>query len=175
MLVVAGVAAFGLMARFASAAPRLPEIATPDAADLIITKTVAPGQVIPGQPATYTVLLRNLGTITATSVVITDPLPSTALIGRSRIFCSGPGPTVCQPAVVYVGRTLSATVDAVGPSTLVTVTINITPTQLGNVVNVATVSSAEVDDNPATNVATATLVVTGTQTFAALVAQQPSP
>ncbi len=47
-----------------------------DSADLVITKTSSSATVLPGQIFTYTLTINNAGTVAASSVVITDLLPS---------------------------------------------------------------------------------------------------
>ena len=45
--------------------------------DVSLVKTVFPETAIPGQDLTYTVVVSNLGTVTATGVTVTDVLPVT--------------------------------------------------------------------------------------------------
>lgn len=47
-----------------------------DTTDLVVSKTDGLSTIIPGQTLTYTLTITNLGTITATHVVITDVLPT---------------------------------------------------------------------------------------------------
>ena len=43
--------------------------------DVSSVKIVFPGTAIPGQDLTYTVVVSNLGTVTATGITVTDVLP----------------------------------------------------------------------------------------------------
>jgi uncharacterized repeat protein (TIGR01451 family) len=105
-------------------------------ADLTLTKTAAPDPVQAGQPLTYTLVVVNAGPAAASGVVLTDTLPAGAAVGQTAISqgtCgTGLGVIVCGVGEVVAGATVTATVV-------------VTPTQMGRLVNQATVLGNEAD------------------------------
>jgi uncharacterized repeat protein (TIGR01451 family) len=118
-------------------------------ADLVLTKTANPSQVVLGQDFTYTLTVQNLGPDTATGVVVHDPLPSG--ITPSGLFAPGQG-TIDAAAGVWNVGTLPS-----GASTSLVIGARLQT--LGPVANSATVSADQFDPNP--SAATSTAVVTG--------------
>ncbi len=127
-------------------------------ADLTVTKTASAPTITVGQPVTFTMVVRNVGTVTATNVVLTDPLPALASSGWATASCTGPI-AGCVLGIQYVGTTLSVTVVKISPSTIVTVTTVMTSAVAGNMVNTAYVSSNPADDVAANNTASASVAV----------------
>lgn len=91
------------------------------ASDLIVTKTVSPGAVVPGAPVTYTVAIQNINTATAFLDEVEDLLPA----GFAYVGGSATGLTTADPAVV--GRILTWTDSwLVAPGTTATLTFRAT-------------------------------------------------
>lgn len=169
-LIPAGVAAFMLLAQHASAAQRLPAAERPETADLVITKTVAPTTTVRNKGVLFFMTIRNTGPTTATTVVMTDPFPSGLILGRATVECFNTGN--CNLA--YVGRTLSVTVDAMTDVSQVNVRVEVTPTFPSTITNVAYVSAGGGGElNPATNVSTATLIVSDQERFLPILLSPP--
>lgn len=169
-LIGGGIAAFMLLVQQVSAAPRLPAFEQPDTADLVITKTVAPSTTLRNKGVLFFMTIRNTGGTTATTVVMTDPIPSGLIFGRATAECFNTGD--CD--LVYVGRTLSVTVASMTDLSQVNVRVEVTPTFPGAITNVAYVSAGgggELD--PATNVSTATLIVSNQERFLPIILSPP--
>jgi uncharacterized repeat protein (TIGR01451 family) len=85
---------------------------------------------------TYTLVVVNAGPAAASGVVLTDTLPAGAAVGQTAISqgtCgTGLGVIVCGVGEVVAGATVTATVV-------------VTPTQMGRLVNQATVLGNEAD------------------------------
>ncbi|NJL34876.1 MAG: DUF11 domain-containing protein [Chloroflexaceae bacterium] len=121
-------------------------------ADLSIGKVAARNSVRAGEQVTYTLTISNAGPATATNVVVTDTLHiSTTLeaVSSSQGVCptSGTG-VVCNLGTLAVGATA-----------IVTVTVEVNETALGNVTNTATVAGGISDPRLDNNTATATVNV----------------
>jgi uncharacterized repeat protein (TIGR01451 family) len=114
------------------------------------------------QPLTHTMLVRNVGTITATHVVITDPIPNGLGIAYGAAECTGP--IGCSFGSDFVGRTYSVTVSGIGLQDLVTVTAVVTPLIQGLIINTVYVASGSPEITPTNNIATKTVLVAGTPT-----------
>jgi uncharacterized repeat protein (TIGR01451 family) len=116
----------------------------PPSADLAISKSDSPDPVTVGNPLTYTITVRNNGPSAATGVMMTDSLPATltlvsAISGQGN--CTGTATVTCNLGTLSNGGS-------------VTVTIVVTPTQVGGISNTATVTAAETDPDASNNSAT---------------------
>ncbi len=119
------------------------------AADLAILKTSSGGVVLPGQIVTYTIAITNGGPSTATNVIMSDNLPASVSYGSaspSQGTCSGTSLVTCSLGVLNSGASAA-------------VTLVVTPTIEGAVVNTATVTSAMADPNLANNASTVRIAV----------------
>ncbi|MGH9349394.1 MAG: PxKF domain-containing protein [Vicinamibacterales bacterium] len=120
----------------------------PRRADLSITKIARPATVIVGDDLTYTLTIANAGEDTATNVVVTEDLPAPIVvvtIQASQGSCDlPPGATAitCRLGDLAAGATA-------------TVTIVVTPTEPGLIVNSASVASDTFDPSTGNNFATA--------------------
>ncbi len=114
-----------------------------DAIDLAVAKVGSADPVIVGATLVYTVTVANLGPATATGVVLTDTLPSGAVLGSatpSQGTCAGSGPLVCNLGVIANGGSA-------------TVIVTLAPTVAGTARNTATVAANEPDANAANDTA----------------------
>ncbi len=125
-------------------------------ANLAVTNVASPNPVIAGNNITYTVVIRNNGPATSSTVAFTEPLPAnTSFV--SVAATSGTAGWTCS------GSSISCTIPtfASGASTTFTVVVTVgAATPSGTIItDTATVSAATTDPNPSNNVATATTVV----------------
>lgn len=156
------ISADGRYVAFSSDVPLVPEdsngggdvfvrdtLQTNTSADLTVTQTESADPAIKGQPLTYTVTAKNLSAKKATSVTLTDLLPSSA-----RLVSVKPSQGKCAASAVTVCRlgTLAAGASA-------TVAVTVKPTAKGSVTNQATVSAAPKDPAPNNNSSVATTQV----------------
>ena len=118
--------------------------------DLRLTKTDSIDPVALNAPFTYTLTVTNAGATEATSVVVTDNVPSGIAISYATSpsgMCSAIGSQVlCSFASILPGQT-------------VTMTFNATGTSVGAWTNQASVTSAQVELTPADNVVSETTMV----------------
>jgi uncharacterized repeat protein (TIGR01451 family) len=122
------------------------KVISPASVDLAVSKSVSPNPGQVGVNLSYRVTVTNNGPAAATNVSVVDNLPggvnfvsSSATIGS----CSGAGPVTCA-----IGS-LPANATAI-------VTIVVTPTTSGQLVNSATVSASETDNISSNNTASIT-------------------
>lgn len=131
-------------------------VAAANTADLQVTNSATPNPVQPGHQITYTITVKNAGPASAGSVVLSSAVPAnTTLVSVSQT--SGTGGWTCTPSVISCSiGTLPA-----GASTVFTVIVNVNNgTSPGTVItDTVNVSSSTTDPNPASNVATATVIV----------------
>ncbi len=125
------------------------ETSTASGADLVLTKADAPDPVTVGSTLTYTLTVTNGGPDPATSVALTDTLPS----GVTFVSASSTQGT-CTGST-----TISCTLGTLSNGGAVTVTIRVTPTAPGTIGNSSSVSSATADPDSSDNSATATTTV----------------
>jgi len=114
-------------------------------ADLAVAKTVAPDPVIVGQQAVYTVTVTNSGPGDAANVVLTDTLPAQV----AYVSCATTQGTCAEAA-----GTVTATIGAMAPGAVVTVTITADVVAGGDLVNTASATSDAGDPDPANNTST---------------------
>src|SRR5262249_43930673 len=122
------------------------ELQDPYRTDLVLTLTDSPDPVVVSQLLTYTATVTNNGQAPANSVVLTDVLPAGVTFGSATSTqgaCSGTSTVACNIGTLASGQSA-------------TVTIVVTPTQVGSLADSASVSGSPTDANPANNAATAT-------------------
>jgi uncharacterized repeat protein (TIGR01451 family) len=116
--------------------------------DVGIVKTAPPSPVV-DIPFNYTLVVTNHGPITATGVVVTDPLPANfALVSATSTqgSCSGTTTVTCNIGTMLNGAS-------------VTITIRGTPSVAGPMSNTATVTENEPDSQLSNNSSTVTVNV----------------
>lgn len=124
-------------------------VVSPTSADLSLTKTASPNPGQVGVNLSYRLTATNSGPATATAVTVTDTLPSgVSFVSASATqgSCSGSGPVNCN-----LGNL------AAGASAIVTIVV--TPSTPGQIVNSATVSANESDFDTSNNTAATTTVI----------------
>ena len=130
-------------------APAMLNVVSPSSADLSLTKTASPNPGQNGVPLSYHITATNNGPAVANNVKVVDTLPAgVAFVSATTTQgnCSGSGPVNCNLGTL-----------AVGASAIVT--INVTPSAAGQVVNSATVSGDETDFDSSNNIATVTTLI----------------
>jgi uncharacterized repeat protein (TIGR01451 family) len=109
-------------------------------ADLAVYKADSPDPVIAGKTLTYTLTITNSGPAAATSLKVTDTLPSGV-----TLLSGSPGHTGSNP-VVWTVSSLAA-----GASKILTATVRVEPATRGVLTNRVTVDSLEIDPSVANN------------------------
>ena len=119
-------------------------------ADLSVTLTDAPDPVPAGSALTYTARITNGGPDKATGITLTEPIPA------HTTFVSAKPATKCPAPVAGV---LTCTLGGMLPGNSVTVSLTMTPDQVGTVSATATVdaTSADVDTGDLTASASSTV------------------
>lgn len=149
----AAIAAYGPSAQQCMSATELSEVVNftsspPPTADLSITKTALQTTAYGGFPVSYTLRVVNYGPDSASSVVVTDPLPA----GSTFTSASGTGWT-CGAVSGVVTCTMPTL--AVGPAAAITLVFNApSVVRAGTLSNTATVSSAMIDPESGNNSST---------------------
>jgi uncharacterized repeat protein (TIGR01451 family) len=140
------------------------KICGPVCADLSVKKSASAKAVLVGDPVTFTIKVTNNGPDAATNVVLTDLLPDTVVL-----VSTAPGAPTCNSTVTTV-TTVDCELGALSAGASATVTIVVTTTVVGHVVNTVSVTADQADpkveNNSATSVVRATfpnLVVTKLQ------------
>jgi uncharacterized repeat protein (TIGR01451 family) len=136
--------------------------------DVSLVKCGSPSTVSAGSNVTYTLYVTNSGPLTATSVTVTDTLPSgTTLISASpsRGSCTGTSTVTCSLGDILANDSA-------------VITLVVTPSTPGTITNVSSVSSSSSDPNTANNSSSAKTIVTAaspTPTPTPTVTPTPSP
>jgi uncharacterized repeat protein (TIGR01451 family) len=121
--------------------------------DLAITKTSLQRNAFGGYPVSYTLQVNNNGPATASSVVVTDPLPA----GSSFTSATGAGWTCGAVSNVVTCTTPTL---AVGPAPTITLTFDCpTVKNAGTLTNTATVSAANPDPDTSNNSSTSSILI----------------
>lgn len=119
--------------------------------DLSVSQSVSASSLLAGNTLSYSMTIANGGPFTATSVTLSDTLPAGVTVGAvtfSQGNCIGTSTITCA-----FGNLTSGAV--------ATVTVSITPTQAGPLVNTVNVAGARSDLNAANNTTTAQTTVIG--------------
>jgi uncharacterized repeat protein (TIGR01451 family)/fimbrial isopeptide formation D2 family protein len=121
----------------------------PKQADLQIFKTVDKREPSIGETIQYTLTVNNLGTDTATDVVVQDRLPT----GLTFVSAAGQGSYDAGTGIWTIGTV------ATGATPSLLITAKVTRATGGTVTNTATVSAKEYDPDPSNNTDAAEIVV----------------
>src|SRR5581483_2144188 len=158
--------AAGLSVTNATLASSPGPISTAPCADVSITKSAAPNPIKQGQTLTYTVVVTNNGAVSATGVVVTDPLPTTDVTFISATTTVGS----CSQA----GGTVTCNIGTLASLASATITIKVTANTPSQAVNTASVTESSADPNVTNNSATQSELITfvtqvNLQTFSAAI------
>jgi uncharacterized repeat protein (TIGR01451 family) len=137
------------------------EFVPPSGADLAITKAGAPNPVVSGNRLTYTLTVTNNGPKDTTGVTVTDALPGSLhfnSVSSSQGTCTRSTATNPQPK----GGTVTCSVGNLANGAKASITIVVTTTTPGTLINTAKVNGNETDPDTSNNSATATTTVVGT-------------
>ena len=127
------------------------EVTTSANLSMVKEDSVDPATV--GVPFNYTLTVSNAGPDDATNVIVTDIIPSSFTVGTIT-----PSQGSCDP---LAGSTLTCNLGTIGNGGSATVTIEVTPTQAGNISNTAVASSDQSDPDPSDNSDTESTTVEG--------------
>lgn len=126
------------------------EETTVNPADLTISKSASSATVLLGRPLTYTITIYNNGPNTATSVLLTDTLPSSV-----SFQSSSPG----SPTCTHASGKVTCNLGNISPLDDQTVTIVVIPTLVGTITNTVQTAATQPDPDTTDNTATVTTVV----------------
>ena len=119
--------------------------------DLSAAVTAYPNPILVGNPFSYIVTVTNHGLTTASNVLFFDNLPSGGVFGGVQ--------TSQGVAAASSASFVSGNLGSLAPGASATVVINVTSNTVGTDTNLVTVTSDQVDTNPANNVATGSVNV----------------
>ena len=122
------------------------QVVSPTSIDLAVSKTASPNPGQVGAGLSYRIVVTNSGPANATNVTMTDNLPAGVTFGSATSTqgnCVGNGLVTCSLGTV---ASLSNAI----------VTIVVTPSAQGQLVNTASVTATETDFDSTNNSATAT-------------------
>ena len=142
----------------ASDTDTIPAAPAPPQADLAVTKTNGVSTLTPGSTTTYTVVVTNNGSDTATGATLTDTAPAGVTFGTWT--CAGSGGATCPASG---SGNVSATVTVpVGGSVTFQIKATIGATTSGTITNTASIAlpAGTTDPNPANNTASDTDSIT---------------
>src|SRR5262249_41220045 len=118
--------------------------------DLALTMTAAPATLVVGDRVTYTLTVTNNGTSAASGVVVTDGLRT----GETYVAA-----TTSQGTTSLAGGVLTVNLNTLGAGASVAITLVAAAARAGALTNLASVTGAVIDTNPANNTAGATVAV----------------
>ncbi len=131
-------------------------VVAPPSADLSVGKTASPTNPLPGANVTYTIAVSNPGPDAATSVTVTDTLPSTT----SFVSCSSTGGGACGGSGRNRTVTFSSLASGASASITLVAQVNTGTTPGTVIVNTARVSAASpADPSAANNMSSASVTV----------------
>lgn len=122
----------------------------PVTADTSLLKTASPNPAIVGMPLTYTLTVLNGGPAGATGVSVVDTLPAGVLFASAG---------ASQGSCMESGGIVTCNLGVLADQGTAMVTIVVTPTMTGSVVNTATISALETDPNTSNNTAMVSVMV----------------
>ena len=137
-------------------------------ADLSVTKSDSPDQVVAGTDLSYVLTVANAGPSDATSVTITDTLPA----GVTFVSSSPASPT-CNESSGTMTCALGTL--ASGATTTIEVQVGVDPSTRGTLSNTASVASNETDPNPSNDTSSATTSVTAEADLSVTKGDSPDP
>ncbi|MCM3872254.1 MAG: PQQ-dependent sugar dehydrogenase [Pyrinomonadaceae bacterium] len=124
-------------------------VISPTSVDLSLTKSASPNPGQVGLNLSYRITVTNSGPALATSVAMSDTLPAGVSFVSAiptQGMCNGTGTINCALGNLGVGATA-------------VITIMVTPSATGSIINTATVSATETDFDPSNNSATITTFI----------------
>jgi uncharacterized repeat protein (TIGR01451 family) len=119
------------------------KVISPASIDLAVSKSASPNPGQVGLSLSYRVTVTNSGPATATNITMTDTLPAGVTFSSASSTvgsCSGTGPVMC-------------TIGSLAASESAIVTIAVTPTASGSIINSASVTASETDNDTSNNAA----------------------
>jgi len=122
--------------------------------DVTIDKADDPDPVAPGGDLVYTLVVRNLGGVAATNVVVSDPLPASTTF----VSCTTPKGT-CGHAAGVVTASLGTLAGA--ETVTLTIAVKAPPAGLCSVIDNTATVSADADSDPTNNSASERTTCTG--------------
>ena len=147
--------------------------APPPTADVSVTKVDSPDPVVVGTNLVYTITVTNTGTIDATSVSLTDPLPPETTF----VSLSSPGGWMCTTPAVGTNGDVICSIATFPPGSAVftlTVMVDAGVTAGTQIFNAAT-ATAENDFDESNNVGSATTTAAGSADLSVTKADSPNP
>ena len=116
-------------------------------ADVHVSQSASPNPAAVGQNLTYTLAVGNAGPLAASSVVVTDTLPS------SVTFVSA------SPGCVNLGGSVECSVGTLASGALSNILVTVKPTATGTITNSVNVASSTADPNLANNQSVSSVAV----------------
>ena len=135
-----------------------PVTLTNPGADVAVSKSASPATPTAGDILAYTVVVSNIGSVTATSVILDDAVPAnTTFVGASLIGGGGTGAPFCAPPFATNNGHVQCVMNTLPPNVSFSfrIQVRVNPDAVGaTITNTATVSSPTADPNQANNTAT---------------------
>ncbi len=123
-----------------------------DPTEVSVRSTSPVGSVQAGEPLTYTLVVRNTGPATATNVTLVDTLPlGVIVLSRDTNQGSIESQTGVGGTINEGSRLVTATIGTLAPNAEAIVTIVVIPQRSARLINLVSVSRAEIDTDPTTD------------------------
>ncbi len=120
--------------------------------DLGVAKSDSPDPVGVDSNLTYTIVVTNLGPQTATGVTLTDTLPTSVTLTSSN---------ATQGTITVASNVVTVTIGSLAVDEGATITLDVVPSVVGVITNVALVTADQSDNSVGNNTDTETTTVTG--------------
>ena len=121
-----------------------------DIVDLILIKESCPAETTLGEPFSYLITVLNNSPTTANNVIVTDVLPPNV---------TNPIVTTSKGTSQVVGNVVTINIGSLFENERAVITITVTPTAEGSIINTAEVTSDELDATPENNTDQTTTLV----------------